>query len=375
METAEEVILTRVEQEEAMPQEEEVMETAEEVMPTRVKQEVQEEAMPQEEVATAKAEEEMPQAEAEAGPKAAGGRLDRPAVVNTAVDKIFVRDYLVPVATEVRNNWGWRFKDVVKDFKEQAHSEPMAPSSFAVALCVTTYMRTYQIKQMLPINVCCTWKHRANIFWIIADFNMTDDVQEWLLEGPLQHVALCGHAKYFRALEPFSWHASVAKNTSKMAARVLEREGFAFEDIYVVCLDNDNIITPDFLDDIQRTAEQQCTQLRGCEIQGRMDKEVGGSWASGEPGTTGRIGCPLKVFEAMKGYDEDFLPMGCQDICLLKRLGLVGRVRMVHEAWCGFSVPNQEAKTREMMDTMKALEYCPPPTHTTSTTTTTTLLM
>ncbi len=96
---------------------------------------------------------------------------------------------------------------MVKDFNEQALCEPMPPSNCAVALCVTTYMRTYQITEMLPINMYFTWKHRANIFWIIADFNMTDDVQDFLLNGLLQQAVLCGHVKYFRAIEPFPWHA------------------------------------------------------------------------------------------------------------------------------------------------------------------------
>ncbi len=359
---------------EEMPQEmeEERLQEVKEEMPPQA-----EEEMPQQEAegeVPQQVEEEMPQemqqaAAAQAGPqgctpKRGGGRLDRPAVVNKPGDKRFAKEYLVPLAREVRDGWGWRFKDMVKDFHEQALSEPVPPSNCAVALCVTTYMRTFQIKQMLPINLCFTWKHRANIFWIIADFNMTNDVQDFMLDGLVQEAVLSGHVKYFRALEKFSWHASVAKNTSKMAARLLTREGFPEENIYVVCLDNDNIVTSLFLDDIQRCAEFQCAQVRDHEIQGNMDKEVGGSWASGEPGTTGRIGCPLKVFMAMKGYDEDFLPMGGQDVCLLKRLGIIGKVRVTHEAWTGFSVPNQEAKMGELMETMKALkQYSPSHTH------------
>ena len=86
---------------------------------------------------------------------------------------------------------------------------------------------------------------------------------------------------------------------------------------------------------------------------------VGVSWKNPkEKGTTGREGCPLLVFLAMGGYDEELLPVGAEDINIMRRMAVLGKVVWFSGEWVGFSLPNvmdiDEAKGKAMMDTYKA---------------------
>ena len=54
---------------------------------------------------------------------------------------------------------------------------------------------------------------------------------------------------------------------------------------------------------------------------------VGVSWKNPkEKGTTGREGCPLLVLLAMGGYDEELLPVGAEDINIMRRMEVLGKV-------------------------------------------------
>ena len=68
---------------------------------------------------------------------------------------------------------------------------------------------------------------------------------------------------------------------------------------------------------------------------------VGVSWKNPkEKGTTGREGCPLLVFLAMGGgYDEELLPVGAEDINIMRRMEVLGKVVWFSGEWVGFSLP------------------------------------
>ena len=58
------------------------------------------------------------------------------------------------------------------------------------------------------------------------------------------------------------------------------------------------------------------------------------------------------------GYDEELLPAGGEDVDIMRRMSMLGRVAWFSGEWVGFSLPNvmaiDEAKGKAMMGTYKA---------------------
>ena len=59
-----------------------------------------------------------------------------------------------------------------------------------------------------------------------------------------------------------------------------------------------------------------------------------------------------------RGYDEELLPVGAEDINIMRRMPALGQVMWFSGEWVGFSLPNvmaiDEARSKAMMDTYKA---------------------
>ena len=150
--------------------------------------------------------------------------------------------------------------------------------------------------------------------------------------------------RVFRSAEPLRYYdCSVAKNTAHMATQALTGK-FPPECLYVVNVDNDNIITQQFCLDVLETALAEL----GAGIQ-QPSQRVATQWNSKDLGTFGRIGMPWLTFLRVGGYDQGMKGMGAQDTDIMWRLGLVGRVEKKQVLWSGLSVPNQENKADELL--------------------------
>ena len=55
--------------------------------------------------------------------------------------------------------------------QEAGTADPELEADFVVVLCVTTFKRTFQVKNAFPPSVAATWPHRAKVIWSIVDFN------------------------------------------------------------------------------------------------------------------------------------------------------------------------------------------------------------
>ena len=109
-----------------------------------------------------------------------------------------------------------------------------------------------------------------------------------MAEGVLQVYAV-PHMPY--------WHASIGKNASHRPAT----------EVILCNLDGDNVISPEFV--------QKCV---GHFAAGR--KLVWFHDGTAKAGNCGRIAYLSESFCAVRGYDQDLLPMGYQDLDIIARL-------------------------------------------------------
>jgi hypothetical protein len=129
--------------------------------------------------------------------------------------------------------------------------------------------------------------------------------------------------------------------------------------LYVVNVDNDNLLTDKWLEDAHGAAQDQLAHMRIRRLASRdglarMRKlPLFSQWSSKNCGVTGRMGLPFKLFEELGGYDLKFLAMGFQDIDLKNRAAILGAVDLKRGPWCGFSLPNDREAAEDMMSTMK----------------------
>ena len=110
-------------------------------------------------------------------------------------------------------------------------------------MCVTTMNRTAQLRAIMFVNLCLTWRYRLSVTWIVIDFNRDDIVERFMLDeltGPL----LAKHVRYTKSHEPWDkFIFPTAKNTANAMAQALVSDGWAFEDIFRINVDGDNILT------------------------------------------------------------------------------------------------------------------------------------
>ena len=99
----------------------------------------------------------------------------------------------------------------------------------------------------------------------------------------------------------------------------------ALDGCFLLNLDGDNFLGVDYLPKLSETIA--CCAVRD---------SVGAK--KGFQGTTGRVGLWAPVFLKLGGYDESYLPMGYQDVCIHQRIRHVGgSCRTVKGAVLGLS--------------------------------------
>ena len=138
----------------------------------------------------------------------------------------------------------------------------------------------------MVLNTLTAWPQRGRVLFVSVDFNPADERQRCLS----LLTARCGLSLDHDLLQHFladvddgqwqGWHSCVAKNTAHMAALSLD----SGDDVVLVNLDGDNLITEEFLCYILDHADQM-TKWKG---------EVGGvsSAAGGVPSASLRSSLP-----------------------------------------------------------------------------------
>jgi len=198
----------------------------------------------------------------------------------------------------------------------------VAAADCKVALCVTTYKRSWQLASVLPINLVCTWKWMGMVVWFLADLNPagSDDrreVEKLVASGSCRAAAQCGFLRVFQLQDDDAkwkgWHASVAKNTIHRVAAELVPAG-----ALLVNVDNDNLTPPKFV--------QLCLKDVVPKLKANGGEAVGASFKNpSASGTTGRVAVSSELFRNRDVmYDEDMYPSGAQDTDVIQQCKLFG---------------------------------------------------
>ena len=190
----------------------------------------------------------------------------------------------------------WHLKPYLLEGKAQVQLDPTEKPDLTVALCTATKNRLWQLERALPLNLFHAWPHRNWTTVYLVDCGSTDGTLEWV-KDKCRDAMNAGLLKVYTA-ECQYWHASICKNTAHKVAK---------EDI-LVNVDCDNLIGPEFPVIV---ADQFKLGKTVVQFEGKSS------------GSAGRIACIKNQFYEIGGYDEDTLPMGFQDIDLLRRLQLL----------------------------------------------------
>ncbi|MEM8648075.1 MAG: hypothetical protein AAGF86_17245 [Pseudomonadota bacterium] len=324
------------------------------------------------------------------------------------------------IVSQFGANYHWQCESIVRACGRDAiaAAQTTQEKSFAVALCVTSYKRTRQLINALPLGAALTCRH-SNVKWIIADFNEGADksIESWLL-AHMVPMLRAGHLKYFRLNHDSSfpsWRCPTAKNTAHILAATLDEDAFPVERAYVVNLDNDQVFSERWLAELLEKAPGQLAAMdiaAHATSEARHDRPATqpGSSAAGpsaglrqathstqqsaastgasapaevqlssrtiserarklnmhtlaghvilcqwnntkEMGLVGRISLPFELFVHMGGYNEAMLGMSCQDVDLINRAELLGRVLRLNSRDNGFSLPNLPGELQDQMQT------------------------
>jgi len=171
-----------------------------------------------------------------------------------------------------------------------------------LSFCITCKNRFYQIKDTLIKNLNDNKMYKHFIEFVLVDFGSTDGLNEWIKDKCMKYVKE-GYLKYYYTDELVNWHASIVKNTSHI---------YANNDI-LVNLDCDNFTGRNGGKFI---IQQFMKYGENIVLQQNTGKFFDGAF--------GRISVNKKYFMKIGGYNEDFEPMGHQDIDLRDRLINIG---------------------------------------------------
>lgn len=165
------------------------------------------------------------------------------------------------------------------------------PSQPTIGLCVTCCNRLWQLKETLGANLEQLGPHHSIS---LVDYGSTDGLADWVWSNFRAHIGQ--RLVFFEVTNEVKWNVSRAKN---LAHRLSPAS-------YLLNLDADNFI-----------CEPDLALLEPVALEGVACFQFSGKWTDG---SFGRIGLPRELFLRMGGYDEGLLPMGSQDIDLLRRL-------------------------------------------------------
>ena len=168
-----------------------------------------------------------------------------------------------------------------------------------VCYCMTTMRRSWQIRMTLAWNVIAIWPYRHNATLVVGDFNQDDELCQWILDNFAVPLSL-GVLRLWRSTAVPFWHASVCKNAVHEAAmRMFIEAGGELDNLLLMNLDNDRIIG----------SRQPAVLLRSFTSGGQL-MHLSNSY---DEGSYGMVGVAASLFRRAGGYDEAFLPSGCQD--------------------------------------------------------------
>ncbi len=202
--------------------------------------------------------------------------------------------------------------------------------------CMTSLGRTWQAVRTLAWNLLAMWPYRAHSTLYLADYN-EDDVLCDYVHQRLGVALRVGLLRYYRCGELDHWHASIAKNGIHFAAiEDAVSQGWPLENVLVMNLDNDRVIGHRQPSELLRAFREQRHVLHCANPY--------------DVGSYGLLGCSAALFRGAGGYNEQFLPSGCQDTDLLRRLqlGLAGTIVKLQGAEIvGFGIPNDTCNLQE----------------------------
>ncbi|MEV5140650.1 glycosyltransferase family A protein [Streptomyces syringium] len=193
-----------------------------------------------------------------------------------------------------------------------------------ISYCTTCKNRLWQLTDTLPDNLRRVTE-AGNSEVILVNYNSDDELDTWIRQfqphidnGTLRYV--------HEQTEPY-FHASKAKNLAHLAAT----------GHYLVNLDADNYIGDTIPTWRTLWTEDPELLIRGFSpnADGRLDPGNG---------SYGRIGLSRTAFGALGGYDEQLLPMGCQDSDLVDRAKAHGMRIVCVPQQVPFAIRNSDAE-------------------------------
>ncbi len=149
-----------------------------------------------------------------------------------------------------------------------------------VALCVHVKNRLWQVRHVLPINLCHLWRSRAWAKFVLVDFGSQDGLEDFVLRTCMAAMDV-GLLRFFTAPPQAIFHTAVTKNVAHRAA--IDTFVLGDHDILVNC-DADNLLGPGFADHVRQMFMDQPKSLV---------HYFSGDW---DAGTYGRI--PLTLARA-----------------------------------------------------------------------------
>lgn len=193
-----------------------------------------------------------------------------------------------------------------------------------VSLCTTCCNRVWQLRQTLPDNLAALPPH-AEI--VLVDYGSTDGLADWVWQH-FKPAIDDGRLTFFQVTSEVTWNCPKAKN---LAHRLALGQ-------YLFNVDADNFVTP-----------EDHTYLLQALRTGLPSQQWSGDW---DDGSFGRIGLPREMFFHIGGYDESLLPMGGQDIDLLRRLGTLD------DRFFKMTPPNRSAILNTMAQKIAQMNAC-----------------
>ncbi|MFD4395585.1 glycosyltransferase [Kitasatospora sp. NPDC058397] len=192
-----------------------------------------------------------------------------------------------------------------------------------LSYCTTCKNRLWQLRETLPDNLRRVAED-GNSEIVLVNYHSDDELDTWVRQ--FQPHIDNGTLRYLHQRTEPHFHASKAKNLAHLAAT----------GTHLVNLDADNHIG-----DTIPTWRTHWTADPDLLIWGFSPNPDGRP--DGGNGSYGRIGLPRAHFDALGGYDERLLPMGCQDLDLMDRAKARGMrvVRAPQQA--PFAIRNTDA--------------------------------
>ncbi|MEJ5052793.1 glycosyltransferase [Sphingobacterium sp. MYb382] len=176
-------------------------------------------------------------------------------------------------------------------------------NSIKLSFCITCKNRINQIKRTLPKNLADNYSMKHKIDFVLIDFDSTDGLQDWLINNFEKEINE-GYLKYYWTDQLPEWHLSIAKNTAHILAK---------GDI-LVNLDCDNYTG-------KNGGKFVLEHMLKYGIESIIFHQFSNTFGDG---SCGRIAVSRKNFLSIGGYNEDFHPMGYQDIDIIIRLMIKG---------------------------------------------------